>query len=62
MPYLSARALGGLKQYEYKSGGYTRLDDLHQPFWNCTPLSISNFSDALLLLLNTASFVVDFKV
>ncbi|KAK9792253.1 hypothetical protein WJX73_008786 [Symbiochloris irregularis] len=34
MPYLSTRALGGLKQYEYKSGGYTWLDDLHQPFWN----------------------------
>nr|QZD35611.1 CDP-ethanolamine:1, 2-diacylglycerol ethanolaminephosphotransferase [Lobosphaera incisa]QZD35612.1 CDP-ethanolamine:1, 2-diacylglycerol ethanolaminephosphotransferase [Lobosphaera incisa] len=34
MPYLSARALKGLKQYQYKPGGYTKLDDLHQPFWN----------------------------
>ncbi|KAK9829687.1 hypothetical protein WJX72_007350 [[Myrmecia] bisecta] len=34
MPYLSARALKGLKQYQYKAGGYTKLDDLHQPFWN----------------------------
>ena len=56
MKYLSAQALKGLKQYEYKvspvcchcstlqhqlirampgqSGGYTWLDDVHQPFWN----------------------------
>ena len=34
MTYLSPRALQGLKQYQYKSGGYTLLDDIHQPFWN----------------------------
>jgi hypothetical protein len=35
MPYLSERGLQGLKQYVYHSGGYTWLDDVHQPFWNC---------------------------
>eukprot|EP00884_Botryococcus_braunii_P012698 jgi/Botrbrau1/21429/Bobra.0216s0042.1 len=32
--YLSPRALKGLQQYQYRPGGYTWLDDLHQPFWN----------------------------
>jgi ethanolaminephosphotransferase len=35
MPYLSSRALKGLKQYKYKPAGYTFLDNAHQPFWNC---------------------------
>ncbi len=35
MPYCSPRALQGLKNYKYVSGGYTWLDDIHQPFWNC---------------------------
>ena len=35
MPYLSERALIGLKHYQYHSGGTTLLDDIHQPFWNC---------------------------
>ena len=34
MGYLTPRALRGLKQYKYKAGGYTWLDDVHQPFWN----------------------------
>jgi ethanolaminephosphotransferase len=34
-PYLSERALQGLKQYKYKPGGYTWLDDVHNPYWNC---------------------------
>ena len=34
MGYLTPRALCGLKQYKYKAGGYTWLDDAHQPFWN----------------------------
>lgn len=33
--YLSQRALEGLKSYAYKPSGYTVLDDLHQPVWNC---------------------------
>jgi hypothetical protein len=33
--YLSERALAGLKAYEYKPAGYTILDKLHTPFWNC---------------------------
>jgi hypothetical protein len=35
MPFLSARALTGLSSYKYKPSGYTLLDDIHQPFWNC---------------------------
>eukprot|EP00887_Chlorella_sp_A99_P008007 scaffold12.g8007.t1 len=34
MPALSKRALEGLRDYQYKPGGYTVLDELHQPFWN----------------------------
>ena len=34
MPFLSTRALRGLQQYQYKSGGYTIVDQWHQPFWN----------------------------
>lgn len=37
MPFLSRRALEGLKAYKYKPGGYTILDKLHNPFWNCKP-------------------------
>lgn len=37
MPILSKRALSGLKAYKYVSAGYTLLDDIHQPFWNCEP-------------------------
>ncbi len=40
MTYLSPRALQGLKQYQYKSGGYTLLDDIHQPFWNGEQLPV----------------------
>jgi hypothetical protein len=32
---LSARALAGLKAYQYVATGYTWLDDAHQPAWNC---------------------------
>ena len=35
MPYLSKRALQGLKAYKYKPAGYTKLDEIHTPFWNC---------------------------
>jgi len=38
MPFLSARGLSGLKNYKYQSAGYTLLDDIHQPFWNCEAL------------------------
>lgn len=38
MPYITPRGLKGLKQYQYKPGGYTWLDDWHQPFWNGTLL------------------------
>jgi hypothetical protein len=35
MVYLSRRALEGLKAYEYKPAGYTYLDKIHAPFYNC---------------------------
>jgi hypothetical protein len=35
MPYLTKRALEGLSNYAYKPSGYTTLDELHQPVWNC---------------------------
>jgi hypothetical protein len=35
MPYLSQRALAGLKAYMYKPTGYTLLDRLHDPFFRC---------------------------
>ena len=35
MPYLTSEALAGLKAYVYKPAGYTWLDNLHQPLWNC---------------------------
>ncbi|PSC75152.1 CDP-Ethanolamine:DAG ethanolamine phosphotransferase [Micractinium conductrix] len=34
MPYLTKRALEGLRDYAYKPSGYTYLDELHQPIWN----------------------------
>jgi len=45
--YLSERALAGLKSYEYKPSGYTILDTLHTPFWNCeSARSIARPTDA----------------
>lgn len=44
--YLSLRALEGLKSYAYKPSGYTVLDDLHQPVWNCECASPSELPPA----------------
>jgi hypothetical protein len=35
MPYLTRRALEGLKAYKYKPAGYTYLDRVHAPFYEC---------------------------
>jgi len=35
MKFLSKQALVGLQTYKYKAGGYTILDELHTPIWNC---------------------------
>ena len=35
-PVLSQSGIEGLRNYKYKPAGYTILDDLHQPVWNCT--------------------------
>lgn len=34
MARLSRRALEGLRNYQYKAGGYTWLDEIHGPFWD----------------------------
>ena len=34
MPYMSSRALKGLRDYKYVAGGYTWLDRVHTPYWN----------------------------
>ena len=34
MPYLTKRALSGLRDYRYKPAGYTPIDGWHQPIWN----------------------------
>ncbi|KAJ9522082.1 hypothetical protein QJQ45_005203 [Haematococcus lacustris] len=34
MQPLSKEALEGLRSYKYVAGGYTKLDDWHQPFWD----------------------------
>ena len=34
MPYMSSRALKGLRDYKYVAGGYTFLDRVHTPYWN----------------------------
>ena len=34
MPYMSSRALKGLRDYKYVAGGYTWLDRVHTPVWN----------------------------
>lgn len=44
--YLSERALAGLKSYEYKPAGYTILDTLHTPFWNCESRSMDRSNEA----------------
>ncbi len=40
MPFLSRRALDGLKNYKYHSAGYTILDVWHTPFWNWLTLQL----------------------
>ncbi len=50
MPFLSARGLSGLKNYKYQSAGYTLLDDIHQPFWNCK--RFTEASQCSLLIVN----------
>ena len=51
MRYLTPRALEGLKEYRYKPGGYTVLDALHQPIWNCTFHCVEVNTAALICLL-----------
>lgn len=40
MGYLSQRSLEGLRSYAYKPCGYTYLDELHQPVWNCASAGV----------------------
>lgn len=58
-PYLSERALQGLKQYKYKPGGYTWLDDVHNPYWNSfTELLPLWLAPNLITLLGLLSLVI----
>ena len=33
MPFISEKGLRRLDEYKYKSGGYSKLDNLINPFW-----------------------------
>eukprot|EP00983_Pelagomonas_calceolata_P031626 991489-Pelagomonas_calceolata.AAC.7 len=55
MKFLSKQALFGLQSYKYKSGGYTYLDTLHNPFWNC------EFCKRLACIIVHLSFLVAAK-
>jgi hypothetical protein len=46
MPYLSKRALQGLEAYKYKPAGYTKLDEIHTPFWNCESLEVEGWGSS----------------
>lgn len=63
MPYLSKRALTGLRDYKYVAGGYTLLDDLHQPFWNwVVTLFPMWLAPNLITLLGTAWLLLAYCV
>ncbi|KAL3137923.1 hypothetical protein ABBQ38_005170 [Trebouxia sp. C0009 RCD-2024] len=63
MTHLSDRALQGLKQYQYKSGGYTLLDNFHTPIWNgiveLLPLWLA---PNLITLIGVSALVVAYVV
>ncbi|KAK9831091.1 hypothetical protein WJX74_003232 [Apatococcus lobatus] len=63
MPFLSTRALKGLQQYQYKSGGYTIFDQWHQPFWNgITNLLPTWLAPNLITLIGITGLIVAFLV
>ena len=63
MPYISSRALKGLRDYKYVAGGYTWLDRVHTPFWNRTveffPLWLA---PNLITLIGTGWLVLGYLV
>ena len=72
MPYMSSRALKGLRDYKYVAGGYTWLDRVHTPFWNKTveyfplwlaPNLITLIGTGWLVLgyLVSSTYLTDFK-
>ena len=72
MPYMSSRALKGLRDYKYVAGGYTWLDRVHTPFWNKTveffplwlaPNLITLIGTGWLVLayLVTSTYLTEFK-
>jgi len=58
MVYLSRRALDGLKAYEYKPAGYTYLDKIHAPFYNCELGKRGSFGASSRQDLGVAAFFV----
>lgn len=63
MPYLTKRGLVGLNQYKYHSAGTTKLDDLHQPFWNWVITKFPMWlAPNLITLLGTGGLVLGYMV
>ncbi|GBF87918.1 CDP-Ethanolamine:DAG ethanolamine phosphotransferase [Raphidocelis subcapitata] len=63
MPYLSRRALEGLRAYEYKPAGYTYLDKIHAPFYNwCVERLPMWLAPNLITLTGTIGLVIAYCV
>lgn len=63
MPYLTERGLVGLNQYQYHSSGTTKLDDIHEPFWNwVVTLMPMWLAPNLITLLGTGGLVFGYMV
>ncbi|KAI8470281.1 MAG: CDP-Ethanolamine:DAG ethanolamine phosphotransferase [Monoraphidium minutum] len=63
MPYLSRRALEGLKLYEYKPSGYTYLDKLHAPFYEwCVERTPMWLAPNLITLTGTIGLIIAYCV
>lgn len=64
--FITPEGLQQLRQYKYKSGGYTWLDNLMNPFWECTvnllPRSVApnliTFVGWIFVILSYANILV----
>lgn len=56
--YLSLRALEGLAGYQYKSGGLTWMDHVHNPMWNAAVERLPMWLAPNLITLTGTMFVV----
>ncbi|CAG9461470.1 unnamed protein product [Pedinophyceae sp. YPF-701] len=63
MPYLSGRALRGLRNYRYKSAGTTWMDELHNPLWNGAVEMLPRWmAPNLITLLGLFSLMIAYSV